>query len=109
MMCSGCSSCNAPLSFGHVLYRSSAVVRSAQAPRVERHDVLTRCSCIVAQLWSDESRNSDSCRSLQSGKRTGEMGEQATLDAIIVGAGPAGLSAALILGRCCRDVLVFDT
>lgn len=29
-------------------------------------------------------------------------------DAIIVGAGPAGLSAALILGRCCRRVLVCD-
>ena len=31
------------------------------------------------------------------------------LDAIIVGAGPAGLSAALILGRCRRNVMVFDT
>ncbi len=30
-------------------------------------------------------------------------------DAIVVGAGPAGLSAALILGRCCRRVVVFDT
>ncbi|HJT70823.1 MAG TPA: NAD(P)/FAD-dependent oxidoreductase [Terriglobales bacterium] len=29
-------------------------------------------------------------------------------DAIVVGAGPAGLSAALILGRCCRSVLVCD-
>jgi thioredoxin reductase len=29
-------------------------------------------------------------------------------DAIIVGSGPAGLSAALILGRC-RRVVVFDT
>jgi thioredoxin reductase len=27
----------------------------------------------------------------------------------IVGGGPAGLSAALILGRCLRDVIVFDT
>lgn len=30
-------------------------------------------------------------------------------DALIVGAGPAGLSAALILGRCRRKVLVCDT
>ena len=29
-------------------------------------------------------------------------------DVIIVGAGPAGLSAALILGRCCRRVLICD-
>ena len=29
-------------------------------------------------------------------------------DAIVVGAGPAGLSAALVLGRCCRKVLLCD-
>ena len=29
-------------------------------------------------------------------------------DALIVGGGPAGLSAALMLGRCCRSVLVCD-
>jgi thioredoxin reductase len=29
-------------------------------------------------------------------------------DVVIVGAGPAGLSAALILGRSCRSVIVFD-
>jgi thioredoxin reductase len=31
------------------------------------------------------------------------------VDVIIVGAGPAGLSAALMLGRCRRSVVVFDT
>lgn len=29
-------------------------------------------------------------------------------DAIIVGGGPAGLNAALVLGRCRRKVLLFD-
>lgn len=31
------------------------------------------------------------------------------LDAIIVGGGPAGLSAALVLGRCRRNVVLFDS
>src|SRR6476619_6872986 len=30
-------------------------------------------------------------------------------DVIIIGGGPAGLNAAVVLGRCRRKVLVFDT
>ncbi|HYP07699.1 MAG TPA: NAD(P)/FAD-dependent oxidoreductase [Bryobacteraceae bacterium] len=36
------------------------------------------------------------------------MSDGSVFDVLIVGGGPAGLSAALVLGRCCRKVLVVD-
>ncbi|MEX2273574.1 MAG: NAD(P)/FAD-dependent oxidoreductase [Vicinamibacterales bacterium] len=65
----------------------------------ERGPAAPKCSTTAAGLAASDRRASHAFNILV---------RQMDADVIIVGAGPAGLSAALVLARACRQVLLFD-